>query len=189
MTSSVRSGRVTAGSTPLGLAVAGAFVALWIFGSAFTDDLDWRYRTVPSALLMLLFGLASLVLFVATLRGFVPVRMQGTFLGRHPRFAATVLGTFGAALCWFGLVLCADVVAAPDLVVVTITSKAVSWRGSVTIVAADGLYRTPMFWNPTVEPGLARLTIGHYSREVLRIEQPPPDARAANGRVKSEGAS
>ncbi len=84
-----------------------------------------------------------------------------------------IRGTGGAVR---GAVLAADWLVTPDRRLVTIDRDAVAVRSQATRVKVVGgaWYSAPFFTRFEVDPGPARITIGHFSGTLLLVEQPPP---------------
>jgi hypothetical protein len=80
----------------------------------------------------------------------------------------------GIGCVGLGLPAAIDWTAPPDVVTTIVERTTVTWRGTATIHTATGAHRVAMFWHPSVDAGPARLTLGHFSGVVLRVEQPVP---------------
>ena len=157
----------------LGVVIVGVFVVPWIIGMGFIDSLDWRLRAIPQTWVLVSFG-ALCALFLATPGRRARARMQNSFLGRHPHVLMVLAALFAFGMFAFGAQSAADLLAPADVTTVEITSTSTAGRGPrLRIYTAGPDYTTPLFWVPRVERGPARLTLGHYSGLVLRVEQPP----------------
>lgn len=151
-------------------ALAAMFIGPWVVGSFFMTSLDPRFRSLPGGIFFCAFGAACLVaaLWPPARR---KLQSQDSFLGRHAR-----IGTALFFLLGFGGVVIAipdllDWTAEPDVVTTVIQGTTTTWRGRQTIYAPGRSYDVATFWHVNVRSGAATLTLGHYSRNVLVVEQ------------------
>ena len=149
-------------------------------GLLFMPTLPWQLRAVPqswSALVAgIMFGSVAIGLILrSSFRS--TFRRNGGFLGRHLWFSTPVTGVLAAAGLTIGTQGMLDLVVPPDTIDVVVTATLSTGRGLQEEVLTSGSrsrsYKTPLLWYPPVAVGPARLTVGHFSGLVLRIEQDP----------------
>src|SRR6185436_19048062 len=122
------------------------------------------------------FGIVGLAALIRLARG-QATYWPGSFSAHHPRLFLGFTGLATAGVLAFGAVLGADFLVPFDQQEVFIQSTAANYRGLGEWIRTDqGRFQTALFWTPGVGSGKARLTLGHFSRQVVRIE--PFDAFA-----------
>ena len=121
--------------------------------------------------MILSFGIVGMAALIRLARG-QATYWPGSFSARHPRVVLGFTGLALAGVLAFGAVLGADFLVHFDQQEVFIQSTAVNYRGLGESIRTDqGMFQTALFWTPGVGSGKARLTVGHFSRQVVRIEQ------------------
>jgi len=157
------------------LLVLGVVLGLtpFIAGLMITPLLDWRLRALPQTILC--FAVAGLLGWFVVGDRARRLENSGSYLGRHPRVARTLAGSFALVLALIGVGSIGDWLVPPRQLAVEITGWHHGRRGAhLNIHTTEGQLETPMLWIPTVEMGPARLTLGGVTGSVLLIEQPPP---------------
>jgi hypothetical protein len=163
-----------------GQAMLLAVIAPLLLGLAGGAFASWPYRAALEAGMMgtgALMGLAGAVIAAQRLTKRRSAASMGgpSFLGRHPGVAlvGSLVFVLGGSI-WTAFDV-ADWSVPPDRLVVNIVSTHSGGRGRHTDVWTDTrrTYSSPLFMQIPAHPGTAAIYVGHYSRHLLRVEQPP----------------
>jgi hypothetical protein len=157
--------------SPLGNAavwlVAGLLVSPWLAGLLLAPSLQGRARTIPELLFWVSLGLFP-ALLLGTRRGREIVHRRS---GIRAALGVGLLALVAAGSIWQTSLFVADWFAPVDETDVNISAAPFGARYvRLSIVTLEGSFETPMFWTPRVEPGPARLTLGHFSQRVISID-------------------